>query len=324
MANPEQDKGNLLLKSQVLSNFLPELLNESVQKAQFEHLLPHPAPFHGRLLHLRFDGFTFDAGKYDRLIFAKGAMPQDHVTLGFTIAKNEGGLLNGSEIASMTPFVYAAGNELETKLPSHTQWFAMQVPLKRLLDAGVTVPVGQAGAVQIESQHLTEIAAVLNSSLQLFTELATGNRPIHNRTRQLRSQLEGVFASFAGVLHPQARSQPRTQPLNRLKTVEVACDYMEANYSEVVRVCELSKLTGGSYKSLERAFNTVIGMSPQRYLANLRLSRARQMLQTGCEKQHSVSEVANACGCFHLGRFSQSYRRLYGESPSQTLKGKRR
>jgi transcriptional regulator GlxA family with amidase domain len=46
---------------------------------------------------------------------------------------------------------------------------------------------------------------------------------------------------------------------------------------------------------------------------------ARRELLTGAA---SVTDVATRWGFFHLGRFSQEYGQLYGERPSQTLRGK--
>ena len=57
--------------------FLPEQINNSVQKASFEHLLLKPAPFDGRLLHVSFEELAFDWGIYSRSVYAHGEMPPE-------------------------------------------------------------------------------------------------------------------------------------------------------------------------------------------------------------------------------------------------------
>ena len=46
----------------------------------------------------------------------------------------------------------------------------------------------------------------------------------------------------------------------------------------------------------------------------------RQKLRRARPGQTTVSDVAVACGFWHLGRFSGAYKALFGESPSDTLK----
>ena len=72
-------------------------------------------------------------------------------------------------------------------------------------------------------------------------------------------------------------------------------------------------------KTLERAFVTLLGVTPQRYLMLARLSHARRMLLTQDRAETTVAAVAYASGCFHLSRFSREYIALFGERPSSTL-----
>ena len=55
------------------------------------------------------------------------------------------------------------------------------------------------------------------------------------------------------------------------------------------------------------------------FLTDSRLEAARVALQSPSPIE-SVSSIAYACGFSHLGRFSDAYRRRFGESPSVTLR----
>ena len=50
-----------------------------------------------------------------------------------------------------------------------------------------------------------------------------------------------------------------------------------------------------------------------------RLSQARRALLSADVSFTTVTEVATLFGFVELGRFSDEYRKLFGESPSQTL-----
>ncbi len=57
-----------------------------------------------------------------------------------------------------------------------------------------------------------------------------------------------------------------------------------------------------------------------KYLQQVRLRRARDLLREGSSTQTSVSAVASSLGLPHLGRFAAAYREAFGETPSETLR----
>jgi transcriptional regulator GlxA family with amidase domain len=70
------------------------------------------------------------------------------------------------------------------------------------------------------------------------------------------------------------------------------------------------------------AFRNARGYTPMEFLTEQRLQSAREKLL----KPHSVTSVSSIaldCGFMNLGRFSQVYRRRFGERPSDTLRNGR-
>jgi AraC-like DNA-binding protein len=60
-------------------------------------------------------------------------------------------------------------------------------------------------------------------------------------------------------------------------------------------------------------------VSPLEYIQALRLNMIHRTLLYGGMLGHSVTEVALRYGINHFGRFSASYRALFGELPRETL-----
>ena len=58
------------------------------------------------------------------------------------------------------------------------------------------------------------------------------------------------------------------------------------------------------------------------YLKRLRLEEVRRLLLARRDGT-SVSRIALDWGFEHLGRFASDYRQAFGETPSQTLAGRR-
>ena len=88
---------------------------------------------------------------------------------------------------------------------------------------------------------------------------------------------------------------------------------------EPVRIGQLPHIAGVSERTLRNAFYQVHGLSPKQFDLRERLQHARRAL---CDRAPSctVTSVASEYGFFEFGRFSATYRRMFGESPSQTIR----
>ncbi|MEX0591590.1 MAG: AraC family transcriptional regulator [Xanthobacteraceae bacterium] len=107
------------------------------------------------------------------------------------------------------------------------------------------------------------------------------------------------------------------------RDVKRALDYLEANLDAPVTLADLVAVTGVSGRTLFKHFRDIRGVSPMRYLRNARFQKAREALLKS-EPVESITAIALRCGFNHLGRFSVEYRKRFGETPSQTLRGRRR
>jgi AraC family ethanolamine operon transcriptional activator len=97
--------------------------------------------------------------------------------------------------------------------------------------------------------------------------------------------------------------------------VRKAEDIILANLRNPIYSEELAREVGVSVRTLHSAVLKHRGMSLHRYLRLKRLWLVRQRLREG---NISVKACALAHGFWHLGEFSKSYRRHFGEAPSET------
>ena len=101
--------------------------------------------------------------------------------------------------------------------------------------------------------------------------------------------------------------------------VRRAEEYMRAHLKEAISIIDLLGICDCSRSMLFAAFRNARGYTPMEFLTEQRLQSAREKLL----KPHpvaSVSSIALDCGFMNLGRFSQVYRRRFGERPSDTLR----
>jgi transcriptional regulator GlxA family with amidase domain len=84
-------------------------------------------------------------------------------------------------------------------------------------------------------------------------------------------------------------------------------------------ISALCRALGVSERTLRKEFHKTYGITPCRRLRLLRLTRARSALQAADCRFVTVTGIATSFGFVELGRFSVEYRKMFGESPSQTL-----
>ena len=93
-----------------------------------------------------------------------------------------------------------------------------------------------------------------------------------------------------------------------------------ANVETLAHAADLCRIVGVSRRTLARAFRSIHGTTPVRYLHTLRLTEARRALSSSSAGTTTVTEVATRFGFRELGRFAVEYREQFGESPSDTLR----
>jgi transcriptional regulator GlxA family with amidase domain len=87
---------------------------------------------------------------------------------------------------------------------------------------------------------------------------------------------------------------------------------MEGHVEDVLSRRALASIGGVSLRQLERLFRAHLDATICGYYADLRLSRARQLLRTS---SRSVTQIAMACGFSSLSYFSRAYKSRYGHAP---------
>lgn len=127
----------------------------------------------------------------------------------------------------------------------------------------------------------------------------------------LRSQPHSYSAALA------RRENAAGLPARLQRVLDLIDDDPSANLSSET----LASLSGISERSLQRDFRQHLGATPRQYLERVRIARVRADLESASAS--TVAEIAHRHGFGHLSRFAAAYRRVYGESPSETLRAAR-
>lgn len=100
--------------------------------------------------------------------------------------------------------------------------------------------------------------------------------------------------------------------------VKAAEEYMRAHPDQALTIESLAQAVGVSGRTLFEGFRKFLGVSPMRYLRDLRMDCARRDLLDPA-KPRSVTAIATHWGFYQLGRFACEYRRRFDEQPHETM-----
>jgi AraC-like DNA-binding protein len=135
--------------------------------------------------------------------------------------------------------------------------------------------------------------------------------------RSLETELVHILlrclAHGAGV-EPNTSDRRQSSIMRRFE------EFLEANSDRPVYLTEICATVGVAERTLRAACEQHLGMGPIRFLTLRRMHLARAALFRSEAATTTVTRVASDHGFWELGRFSVSYRTLFGESPSETLR----
>ncbi|MFE8595897.1 AraC family transcriptional regulator [Archangium violaceum] len=168
------------------------------------------------------------------------------------------------------------------------------------LDLTSVAGVGPILKLFAEGLELPSISAFLVASLRdaLLTALLTGTR--HSASSCLEA------------------SPRRAAPA----CVRRAEEFIEAHAGEPIALADIVAAAGVPERSLRAAFIAARGMPPVAFLRRRRFEIARQTLLAGAPGT-TVTGVVASLGFVSGGRFSVEYKKLFAESPSDTLAASR-
>ena len=104
--------------------------------------------------------------------------------------------------------------------------------------------------------------------------------------------------------------------------VKKAVDLIRRNVGRRISLRDLVAHCGIPERTLRKHFHAFMGVSPLEFWRTSRLAAVREDLLKGANDS-SITDVATRFGFTHFGRFSQQYRRRFGETPSATLQRSR-
>jgi AraC-like DNA-binding protein len=146
---------------------------------------------------------------------------------------------------------------------------------------------------------------------EIAQSILSASRRLQSDTAELDLQIQYLAVMRRlrlAHIHPGAAYNPGQSPLDQ------SVAFMRANLHRTLDLGMIARHAAVSPRSLSRLFHTHLRTSPMRYLIELRLAHACDLLR---DPSRNISEVAAACGYESSAFFCRSFKGRYGITPSE-------
>jgi len=218
--------------------------------------------------------------------------------------------------------VYSAGAEHHHRSSTECHWAAMSLPLEDLAAAGQAI-VGRDLTAPKVNTLIRPPPGLMSRLLRLHEAAghlaATGPDILaHPETaKMIERELIQVMVRCLTESRPEriCACHQRGPVMRRFEQM------IEANHGKPLYLAEICAALGVPARTLRRHCQLHLGMGPNQYLLLRRMHLARRALALADPTSRSVTDIATNYGFWELGRFSVAFHKLFGESPSATLRG---
>ncbi len=211
---------------------------------------------------------------------------------------------------------------------AHTEQIAMRIP-RPSLEAHLESMVNRATRGPLDLGLRIDLTSQAGRGLLRAIDFATvewDHSGVLTTNVAARRHLECVLLSSLLLAAPGAHQHlldPDAARADDMDVAERAKEYLHEHAHELPTLTDVLRVVGVSARTLQTQFRAAYGCTPSQYLRGLRLRGVRSELLNPAGPDESVTDVATRWGFYHLGRFSSTYKRHFGELPSATLQSTR-
>jgi len=145
------------------------------------------------------------------------------------------------------------------------------------------------------------------------------SHPINYNLQALLDIEDTLYAYIVSLMTKCIKGQHvQNQPFNkRLAIVKRAIEYIDSSSLLHISIPTILQHTFCSVRSLEYAFNNILGTSPKRYLILRRMHLIKKQLLSNPE--YKIKDIVSQYGIVNLGRFAHDFNTLFGEYPKNLM-----
>jgi AraC-like DNA-binding protein len=280
-----------------------------------------PGKFRSEIASVELHNLSMDQGRMSLPRIIRGTPKLGSCRFHFPTFDNQApATFNGIETPAPSIAFSNPGAEFIASVPAENRWGRINLPSEKLASAS-RVLTGREIAPPKRMDFLRPAPALMarlqNVHLAAMRLAATAPQILAHDEVAKAIEQELLRALVDCIVNPDTIEKARP---NRQRIVQRFHEAVEARQSDTVYLAEICAEIGVSDRTLRSVCKEYLGVNPHRYLWLRRMNHVRRALIHANPKASTVTTIANNHGFGELGRFATEYRKLYGESPSVTLR----
>lgn len=249
-------------------------------------------------------------------------VPCDMIVVGLSSTRCNPPIWGGVRPLREEVITLGAGHCAHMRTEGPSEWGTIRVPVQQLSHY-VEAMTGKAVSVPLAVCRWHPPPSLERQLRQLYSAAirAThiGVRPAAGQeaARGLEQQLLDLLIQCLSAEQPDADARttsPGAEIMFRFE--ELIRTYPDRRF----RMPDLTAALGISARVLRQSCSKQLGMAPEGYLRLHRIALAHRTLRSSVSQSVSVAKVAERFGFHNRGRFASTYRQIYGELPSETVR----
>jgi AraC-like DNA-binding protein len=256
----------------------------------------------------------FSSVGYSKGIYIQGAPPKNSISI--TIIKtSECYAYHNQQLDPYELVVLREGEEIDYLSSASSVLFTLLVEEEFFLHAffnyfGQTLQEIRAQQrLLIKEEYAKGFIAMMQQWLYYFKE-----NPTPFSLEVYHSIENHMLESFFSLIYTQENYSVKKK-FDIAKVREILHD----NIDNVYKISDLVAEFEVSPRTIQQHFKNTLGYTPKQYLHQLRLNAIRKELVQGKPESIMISDIALKYGFFYPSHFGSEYKRVFGETPTQTL-----
>jgi len=312
-----------MARSAILSFNDPISYQAAIPGTAAEIVVTAKGSFRAEFTVIQFDKLWMYYASENRSRVAHSALSPKRGGIAFlTDANQPAAQYCGMDVSSEAIVISNAGSSRHIRTWGPCRWAGLTLPVEDLSATGYALAGRDLTGGSLtrlaypKPAHMARVVR-LRATAQRLAEVAPDTLAHPDVSNALEDEL---VRAMVACLADEASARPTSGWRHHTAVISRFEELLAANRDLPMHLTEICAAVGASERTLETCCEEHLGMGPIRYLWLRRMHLARRALIGADPSNTTVTQIATGHGFWELGRFSVSYKDLFEESPSASLR----
>ena len=252
-------------------------------------------------------------GYYSRSVLTEGILSYELMSCSFLNNTSKPGILEGKPLERNNILLGAEDAPLNCVMAAESQWTSFQFKREDMSKTGLTLPTEDSLVFKLSPESEEKFSTEINQLLHYIQQTDKANMVNPDILYQ------HLVSRFSYVLEETKSVTPLKAKESALLAKKIY-HYIHEHASFPIQMIHLTALIGKSERTVERIFKQYFSLPPYAYLKVHRLHLIRNKLyELAPNSASNITHIAMENGFMSMGYFSREYKKLFNETPTETL-----